>query len=102
MDALEAASRARHDLGKYAAFEVRWIGVEAPIEDLRAALRADLLRTQGDRDVAAVWATLRPPLSGEDVADVDAIVATLSARASALDTLDEAAVRETAALALRL
>ncbi|MFZ5481872.1 MAG: hypothetical protein ACOZNI_34240 [Myxococcota bacterium] len=102
MDRLEAALKARHDLGKYAAFQVRWIGPDAPVAELREALRADLLRTQGDRDVAAVWRDLRGPLAGCDVDDVDTIVATLAERAARLDSLGEPELRETASLALSL
>jgi hypothetical protein len=102
MDRLEAALRARHDLGKYAAFQVRWIGADAPAPELREALRADLLHTQGERGVAAVWADLRPPLADAGVEDIDAIVSTLADRAARLEELDEDELRATASLAMKL
>lgn len=102
----EAAARARHDLGKYVAFQTRWTGVDAPPEALREALRADLLRTRsgpaGTADAATVWAELRGPLLPAGVDAIDALVARLAAYGARLDTLDPAGLREAATLALRL
>src|SRR5688572_26385516 len=100
MDRLDAALRARHDLGKYAAFQLRWVGADAPVAELREALRADLLHTQGERDVASVWAELRAPLADAGIADVDTLVADLADRAARLEQLDEVELRATATLAL--
>ncbi len=59
----------RHDLGKYVAFQLRWLPPEPGDEDLREALVADLARTRaaGD-DVAsapALWDRFLPALVGQ-------------------------------------
>ena len=76
---LEAAAAARHDLGKYIAFELRWVGDSASPGDLLSALQADVLRTRSansvDLDAVTVWKGVRgglAGLSGLD-ADVDAV-----------------------------
>lgn len=60
----------RHDLGKYIAFETRFLGPSASEEDLRSALRSDLLATRrGSRGVesaAQIWTRLRPVDLGDD------------------------------------
>ncbi|MDP2311461.1 MAG: hypothetical protein Q8P41_01035 [Pseudomonadota bacterium] len=99
----EAAARARHDLGKYIAFQARWVEPGAPVEALRDALREDLLRTRrgpdGVVDAATLWRGLREPLLSLGIAGIDARMETLAARAAALDTLDEATLLDTARLA---
>lgn len=73
----------RHDLGKYVCFEVRFVGLDAGVDDLRAALRADLLATRrraGQTEAAwQLWGRLRPDaLDGDDdVAVIDQAVAQL-------------------------
>ena len=60
--------RLKHDLGKYVAFQLRWLPPEASLQDRREALAADLVATrrgpEGSLDAARVWAGLRPPLVG--------------------------------------
>lgn len=106
MSLLEAAARARHDLGKYVAFQARGLDADAPVEELRAALREDLIRTRkgpaGVESAAELWRALREPLLPAGVEAIDALVVDLDARAARLDTLDGAALVETAALARRL
>ena len=103
MSVLEAAARARHDLGKYISFQARWVEPGAPVEALRDALREDLLRTRKGPDgvvtAAALWRELREPLQGLEIGRVDALVELLTVRAATLDTLDEAALLDTARLA---
>jgi hypothetical protein len=61
-------ARARHDLGKYVAFQARWLGESPDTDELRAALLADLARTRSAGEAVesapAVWARLRPALTG--------------------------------------
>ncbi|TNE84436.1 MAG: hypothetical protein EP330_29935 [Deltaproteobacteria bacterium] len=63
------AARIKHDLGKYVAFQVRWLDDDADDEELREALTADLLATrrgpEGQVDVLTVWAGFRAGLVGE-------------------------------------
>ena len=72
---LDAAAAARHDLGKYIAFELRWVGEAASDADLLAALQADVLRTRSSRgetlDALAVWEGVKPGLQGLRGRDVD-------------------------------
>lgn len=67
--ALEHAARVKHDLGKYVAFQLRWLPPDAPLADRVDALRADLLSTRrgpdGAVDAPTLWAELRAPLVGE-------------------------------------
>ncbi len=103
MSLLEAASRARHDLGKYISFQARWMEPGAPVDTLREALRDDLLRTRKGPDgvftAAALWRTLREPLLPLGIERVDALMELLTVRAATLDSLDEAALLDTARLA---
>lgn len=61
--------RLKHDLGKYIAFQVRWLPDDATATDRREALAADLLGTrrgpEGVRDAPSVWGEFRPSLVGE-------------------------------------
>lgn len=65
------AARIKHDLGKYVAFQARWLPVDPPAEELRAALEADLLSTRrgpgATLDALAVWQSFRAPLVGESL-----------------------------------
>lgn len=77
----------KHDLGKYVAFQSRWVAPDAPLAERRAALDADLRQTrrgpEGESDANTVWAQFRPGLVGESAladgstvdlsADVDVI-----------------------------
>ncbi len=62
-------ARLKHDLGKYIAFQSRWLGPEASHSDREEALRADLLATRRGPtevvDAVELWGRLRPPLVGE-------------------------------------
>ncbi len=83
---LEAAAAAKHDLGKYVAFQARWLPPEASDADWLEALQADVLHTrrckEGSEDAASLWSRLRRPLAGlegdADLAAVDAAIAALS------------------------
>ena len=106
---LDAVARARHDLGKYVAFQVRSLDPTASDADLRSALDADLNHTRStpDADCAQVWAELRGPLaaaglSGEDLYPMDAAVIQLRGRALALDHLSTGILWETVTLAITL
>ncbi len=103
MSLLEAAARARHDLGKYIAFQARWLGPGAAVAELREALREDLLRTHkgpdGATDAATLWRELRVPLQGAGIDAIDALMETIAARSAVIDTLDADALEDTARLA---
>ena len=66
----EHVARIKHDLGKYVAFQIRWLGPDAAFEERRDALAADLLATkrgpEGEIDAAALWAHFRPALVGQE------------------------------------
>ena len=90
--AYEHAARAKHDLGKYVAFQARWLGDDAEAGELLEALRQDVLATRrSDAETLSapeLWAQLRAPLA-EHLADaelspIDAGVARLSAAAPGL------------------
>jgi hypothetical protein len=104
MSLLDAAARARHDLGKYIAFQVRWLAPDASADDLRAALRADLLETHrgpdGVADAVTVWRRLRGELEPAGIEAIDARMDEIAALASRLDELDAAGLRRAADLAL--
>jgi hypothetical protein len=69
MSLREQLVRLKHDLGKYIAFQVRWLAADASATARREALTADLLGTrrgpEGVRDAPSVWAEFRPSLVGE-------------------------------------
>lgn len=73
----------RHDLGKYIAFETRFLGPEAAEAELRAALRADLYATRrsasGVEGADRIWTRLRPEALRDDpdVSAVDALMGQL-------------------------
>lgn len=62
-------ARVKHDLGKYVAFQLRWLPEGASLDDRRQALVADLAATrrgpEGTLDAATLWESLRPALVGE-------------------------------------
>ena len=104
-DALvQHCARIKHDLGKYVAFQVRWVAADAPLAERCAALEADLKATRrgpdGTVDAPTLWRELRAPLVGDValadgttvdlsaeplVATIDAAMATITAVISALD-----------------
>ena len=106
VDAVEALSRARHDLGKYVAFGSRCLADGASEADLRDALRADLCNTRSSppSNCGEVWAGLRPDLiaTGVSVDAIDAAVALLVSRAEALDQLARAELLDTVVRAVAL
>ena len=65
-DLQEAVTRARHDLGRYIAFQIRWLPEEPDPKDLLEALQSDLLHTRrgpaGSEDAWTVWARVREGL----------------------------------------
>ena len=116
MSRIDAAARARHDLGKYIALQSRWLPDDAPVEARRGALIADLRRTRsgmtGDADAVTVWAECRPELLADGgerdpallayVDQVDRLMAEIAAVLPRLERLDPAGVERTAAAARRV
>jgi hypothetical protein len=96
----DATRRVRHDLGKYVHLEARWLGEDADADELREALRTDLLRTrrgpEGHVGCVELWAQLRPTLSGVDVAEVDRLVESLGAAIPKLESYDLRRLRSVA------
>lgn len=106
---LDAVAKARHDLGRYVAFQARSLEPGASDADLRASLDADLNHTRStpDASCAAVWAGLRGALAAAglaapDLAGIDGAVAELHRRATILPSLPTAALWETVTLAIDL
>lgn len=66
---LELIARLKHDLGKYIAFQIRWVEDSDPFAERRRALEADLLETRrgpsGTVDAFEVWQEFRPFLFGQ-------------------------------------
>ena len=98
---VQAAERAKHDLGKYIAFQTRWLPSEASKEDWQEGLVSDLLQTRrgpaGTEDAVAVWRRLRLGFAGmeaePEVVAVDQAIAEIDGRledlASGRLSLDE-------------
>ena len=67
---LEHVERLRHDLGKYIAFQLRWLRPEPSTEELRQALVADLAQTRRSatrvESGPQIWRRLRPTLVSEE------------------------------------
>lgn len=106
---LDAVAKARHDLGRYVAFQARSLEPGASDADLRASLDADLNHTRStpDASCADVWAGLRGAVVAEglgasELGAIDAAVAELHRRAGALSSLGTEALWETVALAIDL
>jgi hypothetical protein len=78
---VERLATLRHDLGKYIAFEARFVGEDADTETLRAALRADLEATRRHGDevepAQSLWCRLRPQLDEPEVGAIDVTMAAL-------------------------
>lgn len=107
MSVADSANRARHDLGKYVCFQVRWLPEDADDDALRGALKDDLLRTRrgpaGEESAAQVWAGFRAELLGvAGFSEIDGVVDELARRALTLDQQSRAELDTTAALARRL
>ncbi len=81
---LDVVTRLKHDLGKYVALQVRWLGDDVEPQERVAALRADLLSTRrgpdGSRPATAVWADFAPLLSEALAGDPDLEVLVASMR----------------------
>ena len=107
MSVADSASRARHDLGKYVCFQVRWLPEDAGDDALRGALKDDLLRTRRGPDgvatAAEVWSGFRAELAeAPGFSVIDGVVEELARRATTLDQQSRADLDATAALARRL
>ncbi len=91
---VEVLADIRHDLGKYICFEQRFLAADAPLDQRRAALIADVGQTRrsGERVESAMdlWARMRPAqLDGdEDVDFIDAEMGLLSQLWQATDPSD--------------
>lgn len=88
MSLAEATARAKHDLGKYVAFQLRWLAPDCSDAELLEALQADVLNTRrgpdGSESAMSIWNRLKPELAGAEVQAVEDGVATLSAHAEGL------------------
>jgi hypothetical protein len=66
---IELVGRLKHDLGKYVAFQIRWLPPDASHEDRVQALRRDLLHTrsgpQGTVGALSVWREFEGVLIGK-------------------------------------
>jgi hypothetical protein len=103
---LEHLERIQHDIGKYVAFETRFLDPDASDDELRGALIADLRHTRrdarGSQGVLELWEASSGPLLGraplEDGSRVDLsreaelceILASLAGIAGLLPGLDAA------------
>lgn len=106
---LEAVARARHDLGKYVAFQTRCLDPGASIDELRSALDVDLNATRSTPRAGCVdlWRGLRTEFvaTGVDaaqIAAIDADIAALAAGAACLHALDRDALVALGAAAVGL
>ena len=100
-DLCDLTARLKHDLGKYIAFQSRWLDGDSGVSDLRAALVADLLETHrgpdGSRSALEIWNQQRVHIEpllcdvlGEDDADWHEISAGMSHVERALPHLESA------------
>ncbi len=106
-DLLDALARARHDLGKYVAFQSRSLPPAASDGELRTALDLDLnhTRTRPDASCTDLWVEARAPIAaaGLDPAELRALdedVACLGQSAGALTSLDRDALWATVSRAI--
>ena len=82
---LDAAARAKHDLGKYIAFQTRWLPEGASHQEWTDALQADLVKTRrgpdGAESAVAIWERIRgdfgPLGKDDDIAGVDHAMGTI-------------------------
>lgn len=65
---LSLVTRLKHDLGKYVAFQARWLADDASEAERVQALRDDLLATrrgpEGSEDAVSVWTPYAEALTG--------------------------------------
>ena len=89
----EAAARAKHDLGKYIAFQTRWLPESADHQEWTAALQADLLQTRrgpnGAESAVSIWERIRDEFGeledDKDIAGVEAAFGTIRTLMPALE-----------------
>jgi len=89
----EAAARAKHDLGKYIAFQTRWLPESADHQEWTAALQADLLQTRrgpdGAESAVSIWERIRGEFGeledDKDIARVEAAFGTIRTLMPALE-----------------
>lgn len=82
---LELTARAKHDLGKYIAFESRWLPDDCSDNELLMALQSDILRTasspSGVKSAFDIWrglySKLISALGSESVESVQELMAEL-------------------------
>lgn len=104
---VEAASRARHDLGKYIGLQSRWLPENCTIDARREALIADLRHTRsgpaGVADAVTVWAECQAALTaaagGRKLPEVEQIEARMRQIAGILPRIEQADVHELQATA---
>ncbi len=107
-DPAAALAAVRHDLGKYIALNLRWLPDNPPIEELRDALRLDLLATRsgpdGTEDAVTLWRRLRPLLTahGFAVDPLDALMDGIGERLPGLEAADADGLRALAGLAVEV
>ncbi len=98
----EYVARLKHDLGKYVAFQIRWLPEDAPLAERRRALESDLLATRrgpdGEVDAVTLWRSLRPALVGQaelapgvrvDLSDHPALVRLEASMAAVAEVVSE-------------
>ena len=89
MSLSDATARAKHDLGKYVAFQLRWLAPDCTDTELLEALRVDVLETRrgptGVETAMSIWSRLRPELLQADIGEVDRAMGVLNERAAGLD-----------------
>lgn len=77
----EITAMAKHDLGKYIAFESRWLSDDCSDEELIQALQSDILRTANSpsqvKSAFDIWEDIRPALVSAVGAEQVGPVATL-------------------------
>jgi len=95
------ATQAKHDLGKYIAFQSRWLPPTATNLDWHKALRADLLETRkgpkGTEGAVEIWQTLCvhfESLKGD--ADIQAVHSAMARIQSQLSELEEGSLADEA------
>ncbi len=105
MSLSEATARAKHDLGKYVAFQLRWLAPDASDGELLEALRADVLNTRrgpaGRESAVELWSRLRPTLAGADLNPIDRAIERLAGCVAGIEegTLTRAEMEECAVAA---
>ena len=109
----EAVRRARHDLGRYIAFQIRWLPEEPDREALLEALQSDLLHTRrgpaGSEDAWSVWGRVREGLLslGENdphLQALESLMTTMDSQKEALRSgeADGEALKEMFSMALKV